>query len=82
MNQSDNAPAPPVEGYLSPERIEMLVVHCSDTPDDDPIGAREIQAMHLGFGWDGIGYHQVIRRDGTRSRPAGILAGRTCEGGE
>ena len=66
MNQSDNAPAPPVEGYLSPERIEMLVVHCSDTPDDDPIGAREIQAMHLGFGWDGIGYHQVIRRDGTR----------------
>ena len=66
MNQSDNTPVPPVEGYLSPERIEMLVVHCSATPDDDPIGAREIQAMHLGFGWDGIGYHQVIRRDGTR----------------
>ena len=22
--------------------------------------------MHLGFGWDGIGYHQVICRDGTR----------------
>ena len=59
----------------------MLVVHCSDTPDDQLIGAKENE-MHLGFGWDGIGYHQVIRRDGTRCRPAGILAGRACEGGE
>ena len=66
MSPSDTAQTAPLEGYLSPDRIEMLVVHCSDTPDDDPIGAKEIQAMHLGFGWDGIGYHQVIRRDGTR----------------
>ena len=21
--------------------------------------------MHLNFGWDGIGYHKIIRRDGT-----------------
>ena len=66
MSQSDTAQTSPLEGYLSPDRIEMLVVHCSDTPDDQPIGAKEIQEMHLGFGWDGIGYHQVIRRDGTR----------------
>ena len=66
MNQSDTARTAHLEGYLSPERIEMLVVHCSDTPNDKPIGAREIQEMHLSFGWDGIGYHQVIRRDGTR----------------
>ena len=66
MSQSDTAQTVPLEGYLSPDRIEMLVVHCSDTPDDQPIGAKEIQEMHLGFGWDGIGYHQVIRRDGTR----------------
>ena len=66
MSQSDTAQTAPLEGYLSPDRIEMLVVHCSDTPDDQPIGAKEIQEMHLGFGWDGIGYHQVICRDGTR----------------
>ena len=66
MSRSDTAQTAPVKGCLSPDRIEMLVVHCSDTPDDDPIGAMEIQEMHLGFGWDGIGYHQVIRRDGTR----------------
>ena len=42
----------------------MLVVHCSDTPDDEPLRAIDIQQMHLGFGWDGVGYHRVIGRDG------------------
>ena len=54
------------DGFLDPASIDMLVVHCSDTPDDQPLCARDIQQMHLGFGWDGIGYHQVICRDGTR----------------
>lgn len=54
------------DGLLDPALIDMLVVHCSDTPDDQPLRARDIQKMHLGFGWDGIGYHQVICRDGTR----------------
>ena len=49
---------------LSADHIRYLVVHCSDTPDDEAIGAREIHAMHLGFGWHGIGYHRVINRDG------------------
>ena len=44
--------------------IRFLVVHCSATPDNDPIGAREIHEMHLGFGWHGIGYHRVINRAG------------------
>ena len=42
----------------------MLVVHCSDTPDDEELRAIDIQRLHLGFGWDGIGYHYVIGRDG------------------
>ena len=54
------------DGFLDPAAIDMLVVHCSDTPDDQPLRASDIQKMHLGFGWDGIGYHQVICRDGTR----------------
>jgi len=45
--------------------IRHLVVHCSDTPDDDALGVRDIHAMHLGFGWHGIGYHRVIERDGS-----------------
>lgn len=50
---------------LEPDNIRYLVVHCSATPDDEPIGAREIHAMHLGFGWHGCGYHRVIKRDGS-----------------
>lgn len=49
---------------LNPDNIQFLVVHCSDTPDDAPLTARDIHAMHLGFGWHGVGYHKVINRDG------------------
>jgi len=49
---------------LEPDNIQFLVVHCSDTPDDEPVSAREIHAMHLGFGWHGVGYHRVINRSG------------------
>jgi N-acetylmuramoyl-L-alanine amidase len=59
------------EILLNPEAIHYLVVHCSDTPDDDHLDATDIHKMHLGFGWDGIGYHAVVTRNGTieRGRP-------------
>ena len=44
--------------------IKYLVVHCSDSSDDVDIGAKEIHSWHLAKGWDGIGYHHVIRRNG------------------
>ena len=49
---------------LKSENIKLLIVHCSDTPDDTDIGAEQIHQMHLNFGWDGIGYHKIIRRNG------------------
>ena len=49
---------------LDPQSIAYLVVHCSDTPDSDPLTSRDLHKMHLGFGWDGIGYHRIIKRDG------------------
>ena len=45
--------------------IKYLVVHCSDSPDDAVLSARDIHEMHLGFGWDGAGYHRIITKDGT-----------------
>ena len=51
-------------GMLHSADIRYLVVHCSDTPDEDGLTARDIHAMHLGFGWDGAGYHAIITRDG------------------
>jgi len=49
---------------LEVNNIRYLVVHCSDTPDNEPITARDIHTMHLGFGWHGVGYHRVINRSG------------------
>ena len=49
---------------LNKKDIEMLIIHCSDTPNNSNIGAFEIHKMHLSFGWDGIGYHKIIKRDG------------------
>ena len=45
--------------------ITKLVVHCSDTPDDRDISAEDIHQWHKEKGWDGIGYHKIIKRDGT-----------------
>ena len=45
--------------------INRIIVHCSATPPDMDIGADEIRGWHKERGWDDIGYHAVIRRDGT-----------------
>lgn len=50
---------------LTPEDVEFLVVHASATPPEMDIGAKEIDRWHRQRGWLGIGYHFVIRRDGT-----------------
>jgi N-acetylmuramoyl-L-alanine amidase len=44
--------------------IDLLVIHCSATGPSQDIGARDIDRWHRERGWDGIGYHYVIRRDG------------------
>lgn len=49
---------------LEYENIKFLVVHCSDTDDKIELNAKDIHKMHLDFGWDGVGYHKIIRRDG------------------
>lgn len=44
--------------------IDSIVVHCTDSPDDKDVGAREIDLWHKAQGWKCIGYHYVVRRDG------------------
>lgn len=62
---------PPFGGYAFPNKPDMIVVHCSATQPLESLGAREIDGWHRGKGWLGIGYHYVIRTDGTveRGRP-------------
>lgn len=45
-------------------RIDEIVIHCSATNPLHNIGAAEIDEWHKARGWDGIGYHYVIRRNG------------------
>ena len=49
---------------LLKEKIKFIAIHCSDTPNDVKITAKDIHQMHLNFGWDGIGYHKIINRNG------------------
>lgn len=47
-------------------KIDTIVIHCADTPSTMDIGAKEIRDWHVkDNGWNDIGYHYIIRRDGT-----------------
>ncbi len=58
-----------------------IVVHCSDSPNDLKTTAADIHSWHKEKGFDGIGYHYVIHRDGTveRGRPL-YWQGAHCRG--
>jgi N-acetylmuramoyl-L-alanine amidase len=45
-------------------KINLIVIHCSDTYARMDIGVNEIRQWHLQRGFNDIGYHYVIRRDG------------------
>lgn len=45
--------------------LKLHVIHCADTPDDMDIGVKEIREWHIARKFSDIGYHYVIRRDGT-----------------
>ncbi|MEM7522155.1 MAG: N-acetylmuramoyl-L-alanine amidase [Pseudomonadota bacterium] len=54
--------------------IDLLVGHCSATPAGRDVSAAEIDRWHRARRWNGIGYHYVIRLDGTieHGRPENI----------
>lgn len=47
------------------EATNKIIIHCSDTSPSMDIGAMEIERWHRQRGFQCIGYHFVIRRDGT-----------------
>jgi len=50
---------------MTRDTTDMIVIHHTGNPTDDDLSAEEIHASHLKQGWAGIGYHFVIRKDGT-----------------
>lgn len=53
-------------GILSNTRnITEIIVHCSATPEGKDYTVNDIRQWHKAQGWNDIGYHWVVYRDGT-----------------
>lgn len=51
--------------YIELSSIDNIVIHCSATQPEADVGVTEIRQWHLKRGFTDVGYHYVIRRDGT-----------------
>lgn len=52
-------------------KVEKIIIHCSATPEGRDVTAKEIDRWHRARGFRCIGYHFVVRLDGSveRGRP-------------
>tara|TARA_R110002020_G_scaffold17516_10_gene61455 strand:- start:30 stop:434 length:405 start_codon:yes stop_codon:yes gene_type:complete len=46
-------------------RIDKIIIHCSATNESQDFCVRDIDRWHKARGWSEIGYHFVIKLDGT-----------------
>ena len=55
--------------------ITLIVVHCSAVGPEKQSSAKDIDLWHKRKGWKGIGYHYVVRRDGSieNGRPLEVV---------
>ena len=56
-------------------KITLIVIHCSAVKPDQQSSAADIDSWHKRQGWKCIGYHFVVRRDGSveRGRPVEMV---------
>ena len=57
---------------MARRNTDWIVLHCSATRPVQDIGVREIRSWHKAKGWRDVGYHFVIRRDGSVERGRGV----------
>lgn len=59
--------------------IDSIFIHCSATPPEMDVGVTAIRRWHKERGWSDIGYHYVIKRDGTtqQGRPVSRMGAHT-----
>lgn len=52
-------------------RIDGIIIHCSAIPEGCDVSAATIRQWHKAKGWKDIGYHYIIRLDGSveKGRP-------------
>ena len=51
--------------FKNPKDVRYIIVHCSATPADRDIGVEEITRYHRQRGFITVGYHFIVRLDGT-----------------
>lgn len=62
-------------------KIDKIIIHCSATKAHQDIGAAEIDKWHRQQGWEEIGYHFVIRRNGKIEKGRAVeKIGAHCKG--
>ena len=49
-------------------QIKYLIVHCTATREGLPFTAADVDRWHRAKGWNSIGYHFLVRLDGTVER--------------
>ena len=61
--------------------INEIIVHCTDTPAGKDYTVDDIRRWHKDRGWNDIGYHYVVYRDGSIHEGRNVdIAGAHCEG--
>ena len=79
----------PEDGIIlkrSRRRIDLILVHCTATPEGKDYTVDQIREWHTtpkpkGQGWSDIGYHYIIYRDGSVHLGRDVdIAGAHCEG--
>lgn len=69
----------PEEGFRSSRQIKEIILHCSATKEGADFSAADIRRWHLQRGFNDIGYHFVVRLDGTVERGRDInVTGAHC----
>lgn len=51
--------------FKAREATNAIFVHCTATKPHQDIGVREVRQWHKEQGWLDVGYHFIIRKDGT-----------------
>ena len=60
-------------------KIDKIIIHCAATPEGRDFTVADIDRWHKQRGWQGIGYHYVVYRDGSvhPGRPVDIAGAHT-----
>ena len=62
-------------------KIDSIIIHCSATKTGQDFTAMDIDGWHRKRGFNGIGYHYVIRLDGKVEKGRDVsLVGAHCKG--